>query len=121
MPSTFKQKDEEQARALRRYTYSIEGYFGGKWVGLVFDAKGYCQGWMGRQREAPGPRLAYRLVRSDGKVLDEAPAVDRVSIGLVAGFPTAEQYEQAGIVALERARLIREREAERKSRRRRQP
>ena len=58
--------------------------------------------------QAPGLRL--RLVRSDGKIIDEIPANDGVNIGMVAGFPTAGQYERAAEEALKRAAAIREHE-----------
>jgi len=58
------------------------------------------------------PRLHLRLVRSDGKIMDEIEAHDDVGIGQVAGWPTAEQYESAAERALERARKIRERKSQ---------
>ena len=36
-----------------------------------------------------------RLVRSDGRVVDEVPAIEEASIGMVAGWPTATQYLRA--------------------------
>jgi len=93
-----------------KHTYSIETLFGDKWLAII---KGeylqYCLGWLDRaQDEAPRP--AYRLVRSDGKVQKLLTGREDVSIGQVAGFPTAEQYEAAAHRALEKAAVIRENE-----------
>lgn len=105
---------------MTRHTYSIEIYFGGKWVHLMTEQRGYLQGWLGHHRESGGPRSACRLVRDgDGLIIEHVRGLAAVSIGMVAGFPTAEQYERAGQDALEQARLIREREAARKARRER--
>lgn len=54
------------------------------------------------------PRVHLRMVRSDGKIVCELAAHDDVVIGMIAGFPTAEQYERAAERALETARKIRE-------------
>jgi hypothetical protein len=48
------------------------------------------------------------MVRSDGKIVRELTEYEDVGIGMIAGFPTAEQYERAAERALERARKIRE-------------
>ena len=93
-----------------KHTYSIETLFGDKWMPLI---KGeylqYCLGWLDyAQDEAPRP--AYRLVRSDGKILKLLAEREDVCIGMVAGFPTAEQYEAAAQRALDKAAVIRENE-----------
>jgi hypothetical protein len=105
-----------------KHTYSIQRLYNDEWYSLI---KGeylqYCLGWMDRaQDQSPSP--AYRLVRSDGKVLKLMPEREDVSIGQVAGFPTAEQYEAAAQRALEKAAVIRkihqvwpEQDAERRS------
>jgi hypothetical protein len=54
------------------------------------------------------PRIHLRMVRSDGKIIREITEYDDVGIGMITGFPTAEQYERAAERALERARKIRE-------------
>ena len=56
-------------------------------------------------------------MRSDGRVMEEVPAREDVAIGMVAGWPTAEQFERAANKALERARVIRENEANSRTRR----
>ena len=68
----------------------------------------YCQGYLDALRGSY-PRENVRLVRSDGKVMDELQAYSEVAIGQVAGFPTPEQYEQAAQRALLRAAEIRQR------------
>jgi len=50
-------------------------------------------------------------MRSDGKVMQELPAVTDASIGMVAGWPTPEQYEYAARRAIEQAARIREQTA----------
>jgi hypothetical protein len=56
-----------------------------------------------------GPRCAYRIVKNkDDSVVDEILEQNNVFIGMVAGWPTAEQYESAAKRAMEHARLIRE-------------
>jgi hypothetical protein len=93
-----------------KHTYTIETLFGDKWMPLI---KGeylqYCLGWMDRAQDQ-SPRPAYRLVRSDGRIQKLLTEREDVSIGQVAGFPTAEQYEAAAQRALEKAAAIRENE-----------
>ena len=69
--------------------------------------KSYCQGYLDC-KAYESPRLAYRIVRSDGKVISELSAREDVSVGMVAGWPTPEQYEFAAEKALKRAKEIRE-------------
>ena len=91
-------------------TYSIETLFGDKWLAIVTLAeRGYCKGWMDRASSS-SPRPAFRVMRSDGKMVDTLCERQDVSIGQVAGFPTAEQYERAAEEALKRAAVIRENE-----------
>lgn len=68
--------------------------------------KTWAEGWLAHHREAPGPRLAYRLVRSDGKVIETIPGIEEVSIGMVAGWPSWQQYAHAAAKALQRASQI---------------
>jgi len=96
-----------------KHTYTIETLFGDKWMPII---KGeylqYCLGWLDRAQKH-SPRPAYRLVRSDGRILKLLTEREDVSIGLVAGFPTAEQYEAAAQRALDKAAKIREIEKQR--------
>jgi hypothetical protein len=93
-----------------KHTYTIETLLGDKWMPLI---KGeflqYCLGWLDRAQDQ-SPRPAYRLVRSDGRILKLLTEREDISIGQVAGFPTAEQYEAAAQRALEKAAVIRENE-----------
>ena len=98
--------------------YRIESYYLNKWCKIAdYVTRQFAQGVLwATQHDAP--RLAYRVVRmEDGKVTDERPANDEVSVGMIAGFPTAGQYEQAAKQALARAAAIREREAKEQARR----
>lgn len=91
--------------------YSIEVEFNGSWRWVTDVTHAWGRGYLAAKRETPGPRVSHRLVHRSGEIMDTVPAINEVGIGQVAGFPTAEQYERAGQRALERARLIREREA----------
>jgi hypothetical protein len=92
--------------------YRIESYYLGQWCKIAdFVTRQFAQGVLwATQHDAP--RLAYRVVRiEDGKVIDERPANDEVSVGMIAGFPTAEQYERAAERAIAKANAIRERQS----------
>jgi len=92
--------------------YRIESYYLNQWCKIAdYVTRQFAQGVLWATRH-DAPRLAYRVVRiEDGKVMDERPANDEVSVGMIAGFPTAEQYERAAERALARAEAIRERQA----------
>ena len=93
-----------------KHTYSIETLFGDKWLAIIrLENAQYCRGWLDRASDQ-SPRPAYRVVRSDGKLVTSLREREDVSIGQVAGFPTAEQYERAAQRALEKAAVIRENE-----------
>jgi hypothetical protein len=91
--------------------YRIESYYRNEWYKIAdYVTRQWAQGVLWATHH-DAPRLAYRVVRiEDGKVTDERPANDEVSIGMIAGFPTAEQYELAAARALAKAKAIRERE-----------
>lgn len=92
-----------------RKTYSIELEAEHGWRTAVSEVSlPYIMGWYHCYCRAPGPRLAAKVVGPDG-VVAQTPALDQVSIGQVAGFPAAEQFERAAGQALEMARAIRER------------
>ena len=83
-----------------KHTYTIETLFGDKWLAVVkLETLGYCKGWMDKASDL-APRPAYRVMRSDGKMVDTLCERTDVAIGQVAGFPTAEQYEAAAQRAL---------------------
>lgn len=94
-----------------RHNYRIEVLVDGGWRSFAGGECGreYGMGYLAAWRLIPGPRFGLRLVRSDGKVLDEAPALDDVSIGMVAGWPTAEQYRAAAARAIAKAEAIEQR------------
>lgn len=92
-------------------TYQIQIKVLDHWSRHIDESLSYCQGYMEAMRDQGGPFVAMRLMRSDGKVVDEIQELTEVSIGMVAGYPTAEQYEAATERALEKAKVIREREA----------
>lgn len=96
----------------RKYSYAVEVYIFDKWTalpGVGAAGRGFAEGYYyGRHDADTGPYLAMRVIRSDGKVIESRPACETVTIGAVAGFPTAEQFEAASVQALSRARQIRE-------------
>lgn len=89
-----------------KYTYSVESHFLGSWRKLFEESRDFCLGFLDARKDQ-APRNAYRLTRSDGKVIVELPATEDVSIGMIAGWPTAEQYEFAAQRALVQAARIR--------------
>ena len=92
-----------------KYDYQIETFTIGKWLKLFSGGVQFLQGYLDARSDS-SPRLAYRIVRSDGKIVEEIAARDDVSVGMIAGFPTAEQYEAAAERALAVARAIRQRD-----------
>lgn len=89
-----------------KHSYIVESNYLGRWHKLFEDTRDFCMGYLhARRHEAP--RIEYRLVRSDGKVLQELKPEADVSIGMVAGWPTPEQYEHAAKRALNQAARIR--------------
>ncbi len=99
-----------------KYTYSIETFYIDRWMTIVKDGRDVCLGYL-RAVENRAPRNAHRLVRSDGKITQSLPAAEDVSIGQVAGHPTAEQYEAAAQRALDQAARIRRQDAAQAARR----
>lgn len=91
-----------------KHTYHLESFAIGKWLKILSGSLQYCQGFLDARKDY-APRNAYRLMRSDGKIVEEIPAREDVNIGQVAGWPTAGQYEAAAAKAIERAQAIRAR------------
>ena len=89
-----------------KYTYKVEVQIDGKWVYMLDGSKDFCMGYLTRAVEH-SPRLAIRVMRSDGKVIDSIEKSDEVQIGMVASWPTPEQYEAAARRALATAEEIR--------------
>lgn len=73
---------------------------------LFSDNLNFCKGYL-HAKVNEAPRSAYRIERSDGVIVEQHPAKDGVSIGMIAGYPTAEQYERAAANALDKAAIIR--------------
>lgn len=94
---------------MANHTYKLESNYLGEWHKFKDGGLQYLQGYLDAHKDH-SPRLAYRLMRSDGRVMEEVAAREDVSIGMVAGWPTAAQYERAAERALEKAKVIRERE-----------
>ena len=97
---------DEQAVLPKITMNKLQVLFNGQWMTIKQGAIGYLQGYMDAMANQ-SPRLAHQIVAPSGKVLDEIPERTEVSIGQVAGWPTAEQYEAAAKRALERAEAIR--------------
>jgi hypothetical protein len=99
------------------HTYHLECPCFGEWNRFKRDqTRSYCDGYLDAM-QGQLPRIELRMVRSDGKVIRTVEAHDDVGVGMIAGWPTAEQYEAAAEKALEKARKIRLRNAEENSRR----
>lgn len=96
--------------------YHLEIPFLDGWTRFKTGTKGYCQGYMDALR-GDYPRSAIRMVDDNGKVIDHVKEHEEVSVGMIAGWPTAGQYERAGLAALEKAKKIRENEAKEEDRR----
>lgn len=96
---------------MAKHTYSVQVYSEtlGKWHSVIAgESRGFAEGYALGHIDLPAPRLALRVVRDDGKVMQEHPADAELSLGMVAGFPSAEQYETAAANALESAKRLRE-------------
>jgi hypothetical protein len=89
-----------------KHEYRLESFYLDKWVTLKKSSLSYLQGYLDARKDA-SPRLAYRIIRSDGKIIEEIAAREDVSVGMIAGWPTAEQYEHAAKRALDKAEAIR--------------
>lgn len=99
-----------------RHVYYIEFLIDGVWSRTAGCACGreFGHGYLAALREGHGPRLAARLMRDDGKEVDFTTALEEVSIGPVAGHPTAAQYRAAAAHALAKAEELEKRQAERR-------
>jgi hypothetical protein len=91
-----------------RYTYQIEVFYLEKWMKIKEGTLSYLQGYLDGKKEH-SPRNAHRIIRDDGKVIELIEAREDVSIGMIAGFPSAQQYELAAQKALDAAKHVRER------------
>lgn len=96
-----------------KYEYHLECFTIGKWLNILIGSREFLRGFLHARRDYR-PRLAYRLIRNDGLIIESCDALDDVSVGQIAGFPTAEQYEAAANKAMERVSAIREQEAKKR-------
>ena len=103
---------------MARHTYRMEAQDHGRWVVIMGEVGlEYGRGWLAHHRQLPGPRLAIRLVRSDGREVDSVSRDEEASIGMHAGTPTADDYRAAAARCIERAVWIEAQEAAREARR----
>mgnify|MGYP006449628995 FL=1 len=98
---------------MNRYSYKIELFFNNEWITVITRGKEYCQGWLDLYKDH-APRNPARLLRSDGKVLEETSGRDDVDIGMIAGWPTPEQYERAAEEAIQKAESIKQNQRKQK-------
>lgn len=93
-----------------KYTYSIACPFLDGWDEFIkYQSKGFCEGYITAVK-SQGLRKSLRVIRSDGKIVYECDEKSKVSLGMIAGFPTSEDYERAGQEALVKAGELRQRE-----------
>lgn len=93
-----------------KYTYRVEVQHesSGTWKPVVTDeTRDFCLGYVVAIQRLPPPRAALRIVRGDGKVIDQRDRHDRVALGIVLGLPAPEQYEDAARRAIEEAAHLR--------------
>lgn len=88
--------------------HKLQVLLNGQWHTIKQSSLEYLRGYFDAMANQ-SPRLAHQIVSLKDKVLDEMPERTEVSIGQVAGWPTAEQYEAAAKRALEKAEAIRKR------------
>jgi hypothetical protein len=98
---------------MSKYQYYVESLYDGRWVRIHTASRDFCEGYLRRVLDDTHPRNEYRLMRSDGKVMESLYPIEEVSVGMIAGWPTPEQYEHAAQVALDKAARIREIQAKR--------
>lgn len=99
-----------------KHTYSVESFFLGSWYKLFSDSRDFCAGYLSHA-QYEHPRLALRIVRSDGKIMHSLKEDTEVNVGMIVSYPTAEQYEAAAARALEKAAQIRAFDAKQEERR----
>ena len=96
---------------MAKYTYRFEFQdHTGQWyeaIWLKYETLTFLKGYLWGRRDAPPPRLGMRIVRNDGKVVEESKANDELDIGIIAGWPTPEQYERAAERSIKQAEYIR--------------
>jgi hypothetical protein len=96
---------------MANYTYKLEVQLTGigdgtTWAAIRTGGLQYLLGYLDCASNQ-SPRLPHRVVRNDGKVESHFNEVVDVNIGMIAGWPSAEQYEEAARRAYGRAEAIR--------------
>lgn len=67
----------------------------------------WLRGYLAAVSRYESPRSAYRVVRDDGVVVEELPALNEVSVGMVLDWPSAAQYLRAAARAVRRSVRVR--------------
>lgn len=88
-------------------TYRIEVFVEAqqKFVTLRYGSLSYCKGYLDGMEHC-APRLPYRIVNDKGDVVLHLEGNKNVSIGMIAGHPTPEQYRWAAEQAMQMADKI---------------
>jgi hypothetical protein len=95
-----------------KHTYYLETeYDDGKWFRSFSASLSYLKGYLEAFRNM-SPRTGKRVVDETGHVHAELDSYSEVGIGMIAGWPTAEQYERAAARALDQASKVRARHAD---------
>jgi hypothetical protein len=90
--------------------YHVQTRRGEKWFTVLQDqGKAYCQGYLDRVRDEIEIRNEWRLLdtKTDKVLLTVPPRTD-VSLGQIAGWASAKQYEEAAERAKAKAKTVRE-------------
>lgn len=97
---------------MAKYTYQIESFWNEEWWKVISGPKTFLEGYLFAVRDMmKGPRNEYRLLRIDkesgeAKVIEELSAQPEAWLGMVAGWPTPQQYRAAAQRALDSAERV---------------
>jgi hypothetical protein len=70
------------------------------WVVVTDGGRDWCLGFL-EARKDMAPRPAYRVRHiQSGRIPRDLPALDKPSLGMIAGWPTAEQLRDAAVRVL---------------------
>lgn len=80
----------------------------GEWVEIARDTLSFCLGYFFARKECniAGLNQAWRVIREDGKLIDECVERNELALGMIVGFPTIQQYISASIKALEKTLFL---------------
>ena len=65
-----------------KFDYHLETFTIGKWLKILQGPMHYCQGFLDARKDY-APRLAYRLMRSDGKIGTMTAPLPRMLMPLI--------------------------------------